>query len=247
MDKGAKVLIVDDERTFLISTAELLRNMGWQCQIAEDAAGATKIIGTCHIDVLVSDINMPGNEQLQFIKELPKLAPGLPVILLTGFPSVQTATESIRLPVIAYLTKPIDINQLDQELTKALTRSRTYQAVSSSAQTLAHWQTDLHQLEELMCGPLDPQNEQASLDTYFSVTIGNLVHSIGDLKRLTENLLHNKDEKTHELLRTPSVEALSLALFDTITVLEKTKQSFKSKELAELRRRLESLVARIPK
>jgi DNA-binding NarL/FixJ family response regulator len=63
-------------------------------------------------DLLIADIKMQGNSDLEFIKALPQIAGEMPVILVTGYPSLNSAIESIQLPVVAYLVKPFELNEL---------------------------------------------------------------------------------------------------------------------------------------
>ena len=57
-----------------------------------------------NVSLLMADICMPGNDALELAREPPEIAPGLPTILLTGPPTVETAAQSVRLIVMAYLT-----------------------------------------------------------------------------------------------------------------------------------------------
>ena len=108
MAERGHFLLVDDEETFLYSTAELLRREGYGCDCAPDSATATTMLGNNSYDLLIADIKMPGNAELEFIKALPRIADGIPVILVTAYPTLMTAIQSIQLRVAAYLVKPID-------------------------------------------------------------------------------------------------------------------------------------------
>jgi DNA-binding NarL/FixJ family response regulator len=70
------------------------------------------MLGRENYDLLIADIKMPGNSDLEFISALPKIAEGMPVILVTGYPSLNSAIESVQLPVVAYLVKPFELNEL---------------------------------------------------------------------------------------------------------------------------------------
>ena len=63
-------------------------------------------------DALVADIQMPGNRDLELVQWAILNAPGMPVILITGNPTVDSAVASLRLPVAAYLVKPVDYERL---------------------------------------------------------------------------------------------------------------------------------------
>jgi len=107
-DEMGNILIADDEETFLLSTADLLRREGYHCDCAPDGKRAAEMLGKGEYDLLIADIKMPGNGNLELVREMPRLAEGLPVILVTGYPSLKTAMESFQLPVAAYLPKPVE-------------------------------------------------------------------------------------------------------------------------------------------
>src|SRR4030042_1592190 len=107
-----RILIADDEETFRNSIADLLRRGGYQCDCAPDAIVAAELLRSADYDLLIADIKMEGNFELEFIRELPQIAEGMPVILVTGYPSLRSAIESIQLPVAAYLVKPFEFEEL---------------------------------------------------------------------------------------------------------------------------------------
>ncbi|MCH6545058.1 MAG: response regulator transcription factor [Deltaproteobacteria bacterium] len=112
MVEPRRILIADDEESFLYSTADILRREGYDCSCASDARAATEMLRKDSYDLLIADIKMQGNSDLEFIKALPQIAEGMPVILVTGYPSLNSAIESVQLPVVAYLVKPFELNEL---------------------------------------------------------------------------------------------------------------------------------------
>jgi len=112
MVEPRRILIADDEESFLYSTADILRREGYDCSCALDARAATEMLRKESYDLLIADIKMQGNADLEFIKALPRIADGMPVILVTGYPSLNSAIESIQLPVVGYLVKPFELDEL---------------------------------------------------------------------------------------------------------------------------------------
>src|SRR5258708_20720793 len=98
----SRILIADDEEVFRETTAAFLRKKGYECLCAPDAATALRILTDASCDLLISDLEMPGNYNLEFIRELPRLSAGLPGILLTRHPPAQSPPSSVRLPLVAY-------------------------------------------------------------------------------------------------------------------------------------------------
>lgn len=234
-NKG-RVLIADDDDAFRIATRAFLDRQGFACEAVKDGAAAIEMLRKSEFDLLISDINMPGNSGLELIEMLPEISSALPVILLTGYPSVQSAARSVRLQVVAYLVKPCDAEDLISVAVEAIANYRAYRAINSNRQRLESWARDLEQLEKVICN--SPIDSTASVtETYLNLTLTNILSLLLDLKRFTEALSSQPDQNI-------AVERVALhqALRETIDVLEQTKQSFKSKELGELRRRLKHLL-----
>ena len=120
MTNLGRILIADDEEIFLNSMADLLRQAGYQCDCAPDAIVAAELLRGAEYDLLIADIKMEGNFELEFIQDLPQIATGMPVILVTGYPSMKSAIQSVQLPVVAYLIKPFEFKELLEQVEKAI-------------------------------------------------------------------------------------------------------------------------------
>src|SRR5215213_10712907 len=105
MREPVRVLLADDDETFRITTCRLLAREGYLCDCAADAEEAMKLMKHRY-DVLLVDIRMPGNVNFEFVKTVQRMMPKLPIIVMTGFPSVETAVRSLRLSSVDYLVKP---------------------------------------------------------------------------------------------------------------------------------------------
>ncbi len=111
-DTGSKILIADDDENFLMSTIDLLRLKGYECYYAPDSKTVIETLKAVKFDLLISDINMPGNCNLELIKELKKIAEGLPIILITGNSYPDTQIQPLKPPITACLNKPLDFEEL---------------------------------------------------------------------------------------------------------------------------------------
>ena len=132
MSRG-RILIADDEPTFLNSTAELLRREGFTVDTVDDAASALAAISAATYDLLITDLEMPGNADLDLVQQVAHLSGGLPIIIITGFPSVRSAVASIELPVAAYLVKPVHFPELLKRATSALSLVPSHAECGSAA------------------------------------------------------------------------------------------------------------------
>jgi ActR/RegA family two-component response regulator len=230
------ILFADDDQHFRGSMVKCLTRIGFVCEVAGSAKEAVELLRTKVFDVLLSDINMPGNSDLELVENLPPSAEGLPVILLTGDPSVVTATRSVRLRVMAYLTKPPDIEDLCRLLDSAVAERRNFRVLKDSRQRLQDWDKEIARLQQLLTQPADSER-RATMQSYLRLTLRHLVVSLIELENL---LTHDGDRLgTDQALEK---QELVNALRKTVGVLEKTKGHFKSKELGELRKDLETLL-----
>ncbi len=242
MNRPHRILIVDDEETFLRSTADLLRREGYECDCASDAKAAARLLAESEFELLIADIQMAGNGDLEFISHLPGNK-DVPVIVVTGYPSIRTAVRAVELPVTAYLIKPVDLPVLLAQIRRAIQTRQLLQAVATARQRLRSWDEDLKNIEEhLRLSPRDRSG--APLDTFLALTLQNIIRALGDLRLMIEIATGQMSPEDIETTFAGSRPLVLLdALRETIVVLEKTKGSFKSKELGELRRKLEDLVS----
>ena len=142
-----RILFADDEETFLYATADLLRQEGYTCDCVRDGASAIAKLHEHSYSLIIADIKMPGNSELEFIRLLPQIAPGVPVILVTGYPTLRSAVHSIQLPVVAYLIKPLEFDELLGQVQAVLAKfqaDQTLRMMKQQAQEL--WQ-NLQELE----------------------------------------------------------------------------------------------------
>lgn len=244
MSEMGRILLADDEETFLQATADILRREGYHCDCAPDARVAAEMLRQGSYELLIADIKMPGNPELELIKSLPGIAAGLPVILVTGFPSIRSATESIQLPVAAYLVKPIDIPELLGNIRPAIERYRLLRHVRDCRGRVEQLCRDLGGLERLM---VEGGEHSASLSAahFMDLSVQNIIQTISDVRHISLAASgEGAGQQVCHLLSCPQLQNLTSALEETIRVLRETKGSFKSKALGDLRKRLEGVLSK---
>jgi len=233
-----RILVADDDAEFRSTVGDLLSREGYECDCVPNAASAAERLRATTYDLLVSDLEMPGNSQLELILDLPRLARGMPALLITGYPSLESAIKSVELPIAAYLVKPVSAQELLQRVRECVTHSSTYHAVRSIRNRLQDWRQEMEDLEQwLSRARVDPA--EPSLSAVLDLTLANTINSLLDLRRAAETAPppDGSDESA------PNGGAGPLeALKEAIDVLRQTKNSFKSKQLARLRRKLERVV-----
>lgn len=120
---STRILIADDEPLFLRTTAELLRKEGFHCTTAPSGSAALEKLSQDSFDLVLSDLNMPGNMKLELLREGRSNWPDIPLIVVTGAPSLPTAIESVRLGITDYLLKPVKFEDLLFSIRRAIAHS----------------------------------------------------------------------------------------------------------------------------
>jgi DNA-binding NtrC family response regulator len=119
------ILVVDDELLIRDLLYDFFSEQGWQITVAECAEKALELLESKEVDLVLSDIKMPDMDGLQFAQALRNQYPELPVVLMTGFPSVDSAVAALRTRVEDYIVKPFNINQLYKQLDATIKERRS--------------------------------------------------------------------------------------------------------------------------
>lgn len=240
-----RILVADDEPTFLDSTADLLRKAGYECDCAPDADVARKLLEANRYDLLIADIKMPGNDELELIRDLPQAARGMPAILATGYPSLSTAIDSVQLQVVAYLVKPIDFDEMLAAVQRAIGLSRTYRTVAEARDRSRRTLAAIESVEEALHSTTDARVGE-SVHGFVDATLSSILEGLRDLKRLTdEGVLELNPCATQMRSSEERLAKVKEALLDAVNTLERTRSSFKSKTIGALRMRLEGVLAQL--
>jgi len=106
------ILIVDDELLIRDLLYDFFVEQGWKTSIAENGQKALDILEDKNIDLVLTDLRMPDMDGLVLTSEMHSSYPDIPVVIMTAYPSVDTAVEALRNRVVDYITKPFNINRL---------------------------------------------------------------------------------------------------------------------------------------
>ncbi len=110
------ILIVDDEREMCVSLSEILRSQGFEALIATDPQAVPALLRKRRADLAIMDIRMPQLPGIDLLKVLKHEQPSLPVIMITGYPSVENAVRSMRYGALNFFVKPLPIQELLREI-----------------------------------------------------------------------------------------------------------------------------------
>ncbi|PKN61647.1 MAG: response regulator [Deltaproteobacteria bacterium HGW-Deltaproteobacteria-15] len=114
-----KVLMVDDEEQFRSTTSKILTRKGYETTMAASGEEAIEALKKSKQDVVILDMKMPGMDGNQTLAELRKIDPDLPVIMLTGHGTLDSAKMSLKRGAFDYLSKPCDIDLLASKINDA--------------------------------------------------------------------------------------------------------------------------------
>ena len=243
MEPKGRLLIADDEELILLSTADLLRREGYTVDCASEGGEALRLLAANTYDLFISDIRMPGNPDLELIRDIPAPNRGLPVILMTGYPSAQTAIRAINLSVLAYLVKPTPFKELLEHVERGVAQRRLQCAVDDSARRIQEWAGEMAQLATGFsagaAGAAAPPVHQI-----LGAMLGRMGEAVLNMKHLLDLSAGLVEERrVCSVERCPRLEAYDHILQEGIEVLERTKGAFKSRHLEDLRHKMESAVA----
>ena len=116
------VLVVDDEASQRIVLAGFLRKRGMEVVVAAGVDEAIQAASTRTIDLVLTDLRMPGRDGLSLLDSLRAINPEVPVILMTAFGTVANAVDAMKRGAADFLTKPIDLDELEVLVARTLER-----------------------------------------------------------------------------------------------------------------------------
>ena len=114
------ILITDDEPALRELFAETLTEAGHTVATAADARAALALLREQSFDTVISDINMPGGDGIEFLRAIHKTDPDLPVVLVTGSPTLESAIQALKHAAVQYLVKPVPGGALNEAVQRAL-------------------------------------------------------------------------------------------------------------------------------
>jgi len=124
--KNKKVLIIDDEKTVCDSVKKILSRKGYTVEDSLNANEAMEKIKLTTYDLVITDMKMPEVSGLELLEIVKDYYPEIEVILITGYPSFDTAKKAFRLGAIDYLSKPFIPNELIDITEKAINKKKIH-------------------------------------------------------------------------------------------------------------------------
>jgi len=118
------ILVVDDDESLLQALAILVRQLGHRALTAANVSAAVQILDTHEVDLIVTDLRMPGGSGLDLLERTQRDSPETAVILLTAFGTVDTAVQAMQHGAFDFVQKPFDAGEMEVRITRALALRR---------------------------------------------------------------------------------------------------------------------------
>jgi DNA-binding NtrC family response regulator len=112
----ANILVLDDEMDAVILIRKVLKRKGHEVFAFTEEEEALTFARSHAIDLAILDIKLKKLSGIQVLEELLKIHPNLPSMMLTGYPTMETAREAVKLGAREYCVKPIEIEELEEKV-----------------------------------------------------------------------------------------------------------------------------------
>ena len=104
---------MDDEESILDITGEYFRHKGYQVLTAGNGHQALEVLASHQVDCCFTDINMPGMDGLELAEHIRQKDVSIPVVVMTGFPSLENTLSTLKNGVVDFLIKPVKLEQME--------------------------------------------------------------------------------------------------------------------------------------
>ena len=119
-----KLMLVDDEKRYLQTTAKLMEKKGIEVVTAQSGEQALDLLRTHDVHVVILDIKMPGMDGFKTLRAIKTLYPQVEVIMLTGHATMDSAIEGLQFGAFDYVMKPADIDDIVNKAYEAFEKRR---------------------------------------------------------------------------------------------------------------------------
>jgi two-component system NtrC family response regulator/two-component system response regulator HydG len=127
MSAKGRIVVIDDEVNAAAALETLLREDGYEVSKANDARAGLKLLDETDPDVVLTDLRMPGIDGLELLARIKEVRPETMVIVMTAYGTVKTAVKAMKLGAEDYLSKPIDVEELEVILSRAVEKKRLFE------------------------------------------------------------------------------------------------------------------------
>ena len=124
MDNKTKILVVDDEEVVRLSHIRTLASIHCNVEVVRDGKEALEVMEQRPADIVLLDLRMPGMDGMSVLRVIKQKWPETEVVIITGYPSIDTAKEAVRLGAYDYLAKPLGPDEVINVANGAMTQKK---------------------------------------------------------------------------------------------------------------------------
>src|SRR4051812_1406999 len=200
---GAQILVVDDDPTFRMTTAALLEADGYAVDTAPDGQQAVERLKGRQFDLLLVDLRMPGIDGISLVEALRLWGHGIPILMISGFGTVDSAVRALQTGVDDFLLKPVEPDVLSARVADLLERRPQQATVQPTAAGIVGRSAPMRAL-------LDRMKRVAATDTTVLIT-----GETGTGKELVARGVHTLSRRTRKPFVAVNCSALAEGLLES--------------------------------
>src|SRR5215469_2052585 len=150
----SNILIIDDEKAIRKTLSEILSYEGYKIDEAGDGEEGLKKVKEKEYDVILCDIKMPKLDGIEFLEKTKEINPDIPVIMISGHGTIETAVEAVKKGAYDYISKPPDLNRLlitirnAMDKTTLVAEAKVLKRKVSKVQDMVGASTPIHKIKE---------------------------------------------------------------------------------------------------
>jgi DNA-binding response OmpR family regulator len=187
-----RILVADDEESILDLLARFMAKLGYQADLAKDVSSAIALMQKNTYDVILTDKNMPDIDGrmeggMTLVKHVKEHMPATEVIMITGYATIETAVEAMRMGAFDYIMKPIPLNDLKEKIERIL----DYRRFINSGDTLQIYRM-LHNQALALLENRDDLTD-AQLEKMLR-TLGRKIDNLFGLQKEYESIIQSQAE-----------------------------------------------------
>jgi two-component system response regulator AtoC len=210
--RGATILVVDDDERLRETLGILVRNLGHEALTADDIGSAQAVLATREVDLVISDLRMPGGSGMDLLDFVLRSTPDTPVIMLTAYGTVETAVQAMHKGAFDYLLKPFDAGEMEMRVTRALA-ARHFRVENDYLRAEIEERDGLDELigvSEALDRVVELVKQVAPTDAAVLIT-----GETGTGKELVARALHRRSTRHERLLVPVNLAAVPLELLES--------------------------------
>lgn len=191
----ANILVVDDDMSVCKSVAAVFKKEAFTVDMVYSGEEAVRAVKDNNYAVVIVDLMMPGMSGLDVIQELKKKKPDLTIIMITGYPSIQTAVKAIKLGAYDYIPKPFTPAELRSLVVRALEKRHTYEEISGKLGITEQKLVEISIPDNLYC---IPEHSWAKVEKDGKVRVGIHHALIRNVKNFNEIEFPRENEMRYQ-------------------------------------------------